>query len=389
MPQYRFLTGSALAATLAFTTLGAEAQLRYRVKLADFGVPVYEEEFFNPTAISNRGVVVGTGYRATEEIFSTYPIAHILRSNGAQPLPGTEAFSSSYANGINDRNQIVGSYSVPDAAGRIPYLYQHGQYRDLRVENRSGDDYAMDINASGQVVGRASGKAFFFDGTRSRYIDVSGALSSNAESLNDFGAVVGNAVFDAPGGAYEERAFMYDGQELKYLQNPTPDSPAAQMVAINNAGQMAANTYAAQERISRAFIYEADGRVTQIASLPTPPEKSEATVVSDMNNQGWAVGRSGGSGCSENSCHEAFLWRDGQTVSLNDLLVPWQAKHWFLSDAVAINDRGQITGRGFSSFLVYDSYVLTPVPEPEGWALLLAGLGVVGTVARRRPGRGG
>ena len=91
MPRYRFLTISAVAATLAFANLGAEAQLRYRVELAGLHVPGTEEEFFSPAAISNRGVVVGTGYRETEEIFDTYPIAHILRSNGAQPLPGTGA----------------------------------------------------------------------------------------------------------------------------------------------------------------------------------------------------------------------------------------------------------------------------------------------------------
>lgn len=389
MHRYRFLLGSALAATLAFANLGAEAQLRYRVKLVGLADPGTEEEFFDPAAISNRGVVVGTGYRETEEIFDTYPIAHILRSNGAQPLPGTEAFSWSYAYGINDRNQIVGSFTRPEAAGQIPYLYHNGKYLDLRVENKNGDDYAMDINASGQAVGRANGKAFFFDGTRSRYIDAPGAVGSNAESLNDHGTVVGNAVFDAPGGTYEERAFMYDGHELKYLQNPTSNSSTAQMVAVNNAWQMAANAYVPGDEATRAFIYEADGRVRQIASLPTPPGELESTVVTDMNNQGWAVGRSGGRGCYESYCHQAFLWRDGQTVSLNDLLVPWQAKRWNLFDAVAINDRGQITGRGFSSFLVFDSYVLTPVPEPESWALLLAGLGVVGAVARRRPGRGG
>ena len=69
--------------------------------------------------------------------------------------------------------------------------------------------------------------------------------------------------------------------------------------------------------------------------------------------------------------------------------MPWQARDWNLFDAVAIDDRGQITGRGFSSFLIFDSYVLTPVSEPEGWALLLAGLGVVGTVARQQRARHG
>nr|WP_028999620.1 PEP-CTERM sorting domain-containing protein [Azohydromonas australica] len=387
MPQYRFLTGSALAATLAFTNLSAEAQLRYRVKLADFGEPVGEEEFFSPAAINNHGVVAGTGYRRGDEWYDTDPIAHIFRGNAARPLLGTDAFGNSYAYGINDRNQVVGNYTLPDTPGAVPYLYHNGRYQDLRVEKGTGSGDAMDINASGQVVGSANAKALFFDGTRSRYIDIPGAVSSQAKSLNDHGTVVGNAFFDVSSGAYESRAFVYDGREVKYLQNPLADSLSPEMVAVNNAGQMAARTFNPDDAASKSFIYGADGRWTQIAGLPSPAGEPEVTIVSDLNNQGWAVGRSGGIDCNEGNCYKAFLWRDGQTVSLNDLLVPWQAKRWNLFDAVAINDRGQITGRGFSSYLVYDSYVLTPVPEPEGWALLLAGLGVVGTVARRRAGR--
>ncbi|WP_298235709.1 PEP-CTERM sorting domain-containing protein [uncultured Azohydromonas sp.] len=388
MHQYRFLLCSALAATLSFATISAEAQLRYRIKLADFGVPVGENEFFSPAAINNRGVVAGTGFREGEEWYDIDPIAHVFRGNAAQPLPGTNAFSSSYVHGINDRNQVVGYYTLPDTAGRIPYLYQNGHYRDLRVDQGSGDGYARDINASGQAVGSVNGKAFFFDGTRSRYIDVPGAVSSQAISLNDHGTVVGNATFDAPGGGREERAFVYDGRDVKFLQSPLPDGQPVEIVGINDAGQVAARTYQADEVTSRSFIYEADGRWTQIAGLPSPPGEPQATFVSGLNNQGWAVGRSGSVHCNEGNCHEAFLWRDGQAVSLNDLLVPWQAKRWYLYEAIAINDRGQITGTGFSSFLVHDSFVLTPVPEPESWALLLGGLAVVGTVARRRPTRG-
>jgi hypothetical protein len=32
-----------------------------------------------------------------------------------------------------------------------------------------------------------------------------------------------------------------------------------------------------------------------------------------------------------------------------------------------------------------DNFTLTPVPEPETWALLLAGLGLVGWQLQRRP----
>ncbi len=39
---------------------------------------------------------------------------------------------------------------------------------------------------------------------------------------------------------------------------------------------------------------------------------------------------------------------------------------------------------GISALALDGTVVLTPVPEPEGWAMILAGLGLVGTMVRRR-----
>jgi hypothetical protein len=45
-----------------------------------------------------------------------------------------------------------------------------------------------------------------------------------------------------------------------------------------------------------------------------------------------------------------------------------------------LTPNGQINGTAF----IGANYTVTPVPEPESYALLLAGLGLMGTVARRR-----
>ena len=46
---------------------------------------------------------------------------------------------------------------------------------------------------------------------------------------------------------------------------------------------------------------------------------------------------------------------------------------------------GYVTGSQYPNLsLVAANYTITPVPEPESYALLLAGLGLVGTIARRR-----
>jgi hypothetical protein len=49
-----------------------------------------------------------------------------------------------------------------------------------------------------------------------------------------------------------------------------------------------------------------------------------------------------------------------------------------------LNNGGQVPGFSNINFFVRD--VVTPVPEPETYALLLAGLGAIGLVARRRRG---
>ena len=57
--------------------------------------------------------------------------------------------------------------------------------------------------------------------------------------------------------------------------------------------------------------------------------------------------------------------------------------HLFVSD---INNVGQITGTGTIDGTVR-AFLLSPVPEPETYALMLAGLGLLGGIARRRKAR--
>src|SRR5690606_41930251 len=79
----------------------------------------------------------------------------------------------------------------------------------------------------------------------------------------------------------------------------------------------------------------------------------------------------------------AFPWSDSATgiIDLNMLIDPLSG--WQLTEGRAINDLGQITGTGVFNGQTR-GFLLTPVPEPGTWALLLGGLGLVGWTARRR-----
>ncbi|WP_256209002.1 FxDxF family PEP-CTERM protein [Nitrosospira sp. Nsp14] len=50
-----------------------------------------------------------------------------------------------------------------------------------------------------------------------------------------------------------------------------------------------------------------------------------------------------------------------------------------------INDNGWIVGNAHNSKTGVDhAFLLAPIPEPETYAMLLAGLGLLGFIARRR-----
>ncbi|WP_198321003.1 hypothetical protein [Azohydromonas aeria] len=380
--------GFALGATLSFAALGAQAELRYRLQelthfdaIASSG-PLGPIDHFIPQALNNRGHVVG--YRLQEvqnEVIEYIQTAHVFDGTRLAPLPGSNVFRESVATGINDRGQIVGGYLLPDTAWQIPYLYADGRYRDLRVEATNTWGGASGINASGHISGTAHGKAFFFDGTRSRYMDIPGAVASGAGPLNDQDTVVGRAHFDAPGGIPEERTFVHHENGLRFLPKPLPDFQAPQVTDINNAGQMVANVFNPGEQARRAFLYGADGRFADLGGLS---RTAGQTVVEALNDRGWVVGQSESESCDLYTCTEAFLWRDGRMVSLNDLVVGPPGDEWYLSSAVDINERGQIVGNGWRGGANYGAYLLTPVPQPPSGALWLAGLGLVGTLVRRR-----
>lgn len=53
-----------------------------------------------------------------------------------------------------------------------------------------------------------------------------------------------------------------------------------------------------------------------------------------------------------------------------------------LSGTYTLKASGTVANNGFN--VLINSYTVTPVPEPETYAMLLAGLGVMGAIARRR-----
>jgi hypothetical protein len=237
-------------------------------------------------------------------------------------------------------------------------------------------DVADAINASGQITGRIDNRAFIYEGDRMRYIDIPGSTEARGYEINDRGTVIGMATLPLDVGE-ERRPFLYDGREVKFMSPDSPIEYVSEVVDINNSDQIAVYGNRRDYGV-RSFIYE-NGVYADIGDLGSP---GAGTYISALNEKGWAVGLSYEEFFGVPS--QAFLYRDGNMVNLNDLIRQQDAARWNLTDAVDINDSGQILGSGYTPQGRRIMYLATPVPEAGTWAMLLLGSGLVGLAVQRR-----
>jgi probable HAF family extracellular repeat protein len=129
--------------------------------------------------------------------------------------------------------------------------------------------------------------------------------------------------------------------------------------AINNRGQFVGGAINQKTGAIEAFL-ASNGTRTMLGTLG-----GSFSAAHGVNNHGHVVG---GSLCQEDEDFRAFLFRNGRLYDLNWLL-PKEAE-WQLTQALGINDHGQIVGIG--TWGGQDrAFLLTPVSSqdnklPEG-----------------------
>ncbi len=313
------------------------------------------------SAINNAGQVAGYGFTSDGAL-------HAMVWNGASVTDlGTLGGSFSMANGINDAGQIVGESLTADGSSHAT-LWNGTTTTDLGASGTMSS--ARAINNAGQVVGQAGNgpNVTVWNGTTPTDLRTSGVGGSFAGAINDAGQVVGS--YRQFNTVTYQSATIWNGTtptQLGHLpgfeSNPGLGDSSAN--DINNAGQVVGATRAPHGSTGDLRPVRWDG-ITPIDLGTLGGLEGSAFAI---NDQGQIVGRSLGSIIDLNS----FL--DASAI----------AAGWILTGAADINAGGWIVGDATNIFTGEShAYVLSPVPEPAIYALMLAGLGMLTWVSRTR-----
>lgn len=338
--------------------------------------------------------------------------------------------AGSIARDINNAGQVVGRWFDADGNPRA-FVHGAGTFLDLGTFGGAAAD-ALAINDAGQIVGYAQNatgreRAFLYAGGALTDLGTLGGTDSHAYAINRYGQIGGGASTgpDSDGSLF--KAFSYVSGSMSPI-GALPNGDMSVVYGISSAGVMtgtsAISTNDPPEHPSHAFVYSG-GAFTDLGTLGGLYSSGRA-----INDSHWVVGQASttidyGSGhtvphaylyrdgamtdlgtfgglfaASEalginnagqivgwaDTAHaaHAFLFEAGKLIDLNTLIDP--ASGWTLNAAMAINEHQQIAATGCmgGECFALRLDMVTSVPEPHTYALLLGGLGLLGWRARRR-----
>ncbi len=301
-------------------------------------------------------------------INSLYSSNSFFYSNGSlktiSPLPGDNQLGVA---DINNLGQVVGnSVNSNKYTGNNPFLYSNDLTQPLPIQ----DAIPYAINDRTQVVGGASTGTFLYSDGVTTTIGTPGTV---AYGLNNLGQAVG--ILNSG------RAFLYENGQTTNL-GTLPGDTYSQANDVNDLGQVVGSSGLTGVNDSRAFVYSSSTGLQDLGRLR--PTDLFSTGLG-INNLGQVVGFSGTNNnffAADGNGLRAFLYSDKTLYDLNNLIAPSSKGGFTLTAASAINNNGQIVGRGAVNGELH-AFLLTPissvsVAEPtSGVPILSFGAGVI------------
>jgi probable HAF family extracellular repeat protein len=357
---------SAIAINLCLALLAGQSISAQRYTITDLGILPGNTPPSGDTSVGYAVNLFGqvTGYALVPGP-CLYECMHaFLYSNGVMhdlgTLPGGRF---SVGNGINNQVEVTG-FSEVAGGNSHAFLYSEGTMHDLGTFPEGTKSYGFAINQSGQVTGWAdtskrTAHAFLYsDGVMHDIGTLPGGTYAVGYGINDGkkGAKGGVQIVgygDVPGDCSVDiscpyHAFLYRNGAMHDL-GVLPGGLYSEAAAINRSGQVTGSAEAIDGNF-HAFLYS-NGTMRDLGVMRGGFE----SFGHGINNYGEIVGY--GSVESIND-FRAFVYRKGKMQDLNSLIPPNSG--WFLANAYAINDRGQITGTGLIGGGEH-AYLLDPV----------------------------
>ncbi|MBV9102775.1 MAG: hypothetical protein JO060_04240 [Candidatus Eremiobacteraeota bacterium] len=255
----------------------------------------------------------------------------------------------SYGDAINASGEVAGWESMPSETPHHAFLYTNG--RMMNIENASlfpNGSEAYGINKTGQVVGigfitPGNFHAFLYTGGKMVDLNPFNGFQSIATSINDAGEIIGSSCCSPLA-----KTWLYANGNFTNLSQTNSGT------FINNNGQIVG-----QNSAQHATLYS-NGVWTDLGAF-----QGNATAANEINNKGQVVGfafiRSRNHHCP--SCpppddNRALIFTSGGPVDLNTLIPP--SSGFTLTEAIAINDAGQIVADAKNGSDVPHAVLLTP-----------------------------
>jgi len=342
--------------------------------IQDLGVTTGTDSF--ATGINQSGELIGYSLTKTSEGCSgCYSLTNyqgfVYRQGIASNLP-TLGGRESEPYGINAKGEIVGGSYVTGSSDYHAFSLGRDGMQDLGILSSNGSTLssqaisnAQAINNKGQIVGYSSVNvdnvtpyhAVLFDDGAVHDLGTLGGLRSNALAINSKGEIAGWSTI-ANGLSH---AFIYDDGRMRDIG--TLGGAESSAHGINEKGHVVGSAGSLGD-IEHAFFY--DGVMHDLGTLG-----GSFSYAYGINSADIIVGQSAGA----NGNAYAFLYDGFSMLNLNSLLGE-NLKNITLTNAVAINNHGQIAVDGMDGDGHTHAYILTraSVPEPSAAGLLAAGL---------------
>ena len=293
--------------------------------------------------------------------------------------------------GINTSGQVVTSSYSETAAVTSSFIYQGGAYTAVSGPAGAISTSAFGISDSGAIVGSYStgwvvesdgsrflgpDSGFIFNGGSYTTINVPGATRTIPRAISPNGRYV-SGFYHTETSAF---GFLYDTVSASFTSIGAGKSVLLIAQGVTNEGVVVGNDVTIVDESTgavsdTAFIYNhATGTRTDV-SLPGGGRTRFRAIDSAGTISGFYWD-------AANVAH-AFT---GYPGSFQELAYPGATSTWIEGS----NDAGLLVGSffadGYAGFIA--APVTAPVPEPETWALMLAGIALVAATSRRQSSSG-